>query len=246
MAQNQKTVFISDIHLGMGNRKSEEERERKLIVFLQETLQTGDRLFIVGDLFDFWFEYKTVIPKDFIRILSCLRELTEQGIRVDYIAGNHDFWAGDFFQNELGLYFHPEPLRERIGDKTFYIIHGDGLKKSDSGYRFLKRVFRKKINIFLYRWLHPDIGVPFAKWCSGSSRNYTSNKDFGDEREYIDFAENLFRNGVDHVIMGHTHRPCEHATENGKSLVNLGDWIEHNTYARFHNNALTIHTYQSG
>ncbi len=243
MSQQKKVIFISDVHLGMNHDTNEQEREQKLISFLRKTFESGDRLFIVGDLFDFWFEYKTVIPKDYIRILSCLKEMTQEGVRIDYIAGNHDFWAGDFFQKELGLIFHPEPIRETIGNKTFYIIHGDGLKKSDGGYRLLKGIFRNRLNIFLYRWLHPDLGVPFAKWCSGSSRKHTANKDFGDEKEYIDFAETMFEDGVDHVILAHTHRPLEHKTGNGKSLVNLGDWIEHFTYAQFYDNTLTLQRY---
>lgn len=238
-----KILFISDVHLGLKNTASEKNRERKLVNFLRSNLESGDRLIIVGDLFDFWFEYRTVIPKDFILILSCLKELVENGVRIDYIAGNHDFWVGDFFQKELGLHFHSSHLKETIGGKSFYIIHGDGLKESDSGYRVLKRVFRNRLNVFLYRWLHPDIGIPFAKWCSGSSRKHTQKKDYGGQEEYIEFAEKLFADGVDHVIMAHTHEPLEHKTESGKSLINLGDWIEHFTYARFSDNKLSLETY---
>ena len=238
-----KVLFISDVHLGLKNPLGEKERERKLVNFLRSNLESGDRLFIVGDLFDFWFEYRTVIPKDFILILSCLKELVDNGIRIDYIAGNHDFWVGGFFQKELGLHFHSSHLIETIGEKSFYIIHGDGLKKSDAGYRVLKRVFRNRLNVFIYRWLHPDIGIPFAKWCSGSSRKHTQKRDYGGQEEYIEFAEKLFADGVDHVIMAHTHKPLEHITESGKSLINLGDWIEHFTYARFSDNKLSFETY---
>ena len=240
-----KILFISDAHLGMNDLEVDKERERKLVRFLRTMLRPGDRLFIVGDLFDFWFEYRTVIPKDYILVLSCLQELSENGVRIDYIAGNHDFWAGNFFRKNLGLHFHPEPLRETIGDKTFYIIHGDGLKKDDRRYRILKRVFRSRLNIFFYRWLHPDIGVRFARRCSSSSRKYNENRDFGGEDEYISFAEKLFSGGVDHVIMAHTHHPFEHKTGSGKSLINLGDWINHFTYAQFSNNTLTLETYKS-
>lgn len=240
-----KVIFISDVHLGINGQDIEKERERKLVQFLRNSLNPGDRLLIVGDLFDFWFEYKTVIPKEFIHILSCLKEMTENGIRIDYIAGNHDFWVGDFFTKELGIVFHAEPLQEKIGDKSFYIIHGDGLKKADGGYRFLKKVFRSRINIFIYRWLHPDIGVPFAKWCSGSSRKHTTGRDFGGNEEYIEFAEKKFDEGTDFVIMAHTHDPLVHTTDAGKSLVNLGDWISHCTYAEFNGDTLTLKHYTS-
>lgn len=241
-----QVLFISDVHLGAGDPDRDRERESILVRFLRDRLGPGDRLFIVGDLFDFWFEYRTVIPKTFIHVLSCLRELTGSGVRIDYVAGNHDFWVGDFFRKELGLHFHSDPVRENIGGKEFYIIHGDGLMKNDTGYRFLKKVFRNSLDIFLYRWLHPDIGIPLAKRLSGSSRKHTSSRDFGGNEEYVAFAREKFAEGVDHVIMGHTHDPFVQRFEITRSLVNLGDWLEHFTYARFFNGELTLEIHKPG
>ncbi|MFC1564619.1 UDP-2,3-diacylglucosamine diphosphatase [candidate division KSB1 bacterium] len=240
MINNNKVIFISDIHLGMGNEGEERKKEQMLVSFLRENLNPGDRLFILGDMFDFWFEYKKAIPKDHLLVLACLKELNQKNVVIDYIAGNHDFWVGDFFKKELGLHFHAEPVKEKIGDKTFFIMHGDGLKKSDSAYRFLKKVFRSRLNIFLYRWIHPDIGIPFAKWCSHSSRNHTSNRDYGSDDEYIAFAEEKFKEDIDHVIMGHTHRPKMHTSQGGKILINTGDWIRSFSYAKYENGSLTL------
>jgi len=242
MNENQ-VLFISDAHLGAG--EISQKREKMLVRFLRGSLKPDDRLFIVGDLFDFWFEYRTVIPKTNILIISCLRELAEDGVRIDYVAGNHDFWAGDFFRRELGLHFHPEPVREIIDGKTFHIMHGDGLLKNDGGYRLLKRIFRNRLNIFLYRWLHPDIGVPFAKWCAGTSRDYTSKKDFGGFEEYLDFAGRLFAEGTDYVIMGHVHEPYIMRHDVVKAYVNLGDWIEHFSYARYFSGEITLESYRT-
>jgi UDP-2,3-diacylglucosamine hydrolase len=239
-----KVLFISDVHLGIFSPEQEHNREQRLVRFLRDMLKRVDRLFIVGDLFDFWFEYRMVMPKDFLSVLTCLRELTESGVRIDYIAGNHDFWAGDFFRKELGLHFHPEPVRETIDGKQFYIIHGDGLKKMDRNYRLMKRIFRNKVNIFLYRWLHPDIGVPLAKWCSGLSRSYTANRDYGNEEEYIAFAERRFAEGIDYVIMAHTHSPFDHINPAGKRLINLGDWITNYTYAEYADGVITLKKYE--
>ncbi|MCP4726627.1 MAG: UDP-2,3-diacylglucosamine diphosphatase [bacterium] len=240
MSDNTKAIFISDIHLGIDGTGEEKEREQRFIRFLKDNLNPGDRLFILGDMFDFWFEYKNAIPKDHLPVLTCLMELTQNEIAIDYIAGNHDFWVGDFFKKELGLRFHPEPVTEKIGDKTFYLLHGDGLKKNDSGYRFLKKVFRNRLNIFLYRWLHPDIGIPFAKWCSSSSRNHTSKKKYGTDEEYSEFAEKKFSEGVDYVVMGHSHKPGLQIFSDGKILMNTGDWIRNFTYGKLENGQLTL------
>ncbi len=239
MADN-KIIFISDVHLGMGTPEEEKQKEIKLVTFLYEKLNSGDRLFIVGDLFDFWFEYKNVIPKGHMRILSCLSELVDNGVRIDYFAGNHDFWVGEFFRKELGLVFHADPVTEKIDDKTFYIIHGDGLRKNDVGYRVLKKVFRNRLNIFLYRWLHPDIGVPFARWCSGTSRKHTFKENYGTDEDYIKFAEAKVNDGVDYVVMGHTHCPLIHEFKNNKKLINPGDWISNYSYIIYKENQFTL------
>ena len=222
-----KAVFISDAHLGNGI--DDEKREEKLIDFLDKNLNSETLLFIVGDLFDFWFEYKSAVPKGHYKLFARLIDIVKQGSKIYYIAGNHDFWVGSFFEKEIGIVFCPEPLTAELFNKKMYIMHGDGLKKKDWGYRFLKRVFRNRLNIFLYRWLHPDIGIPFAKRMSKTSRDYTSEKDYGSDSEYIDFAKTKFENGFDVVILAHSHKPVSESFE-GKYYINSGDWIENFSY----------------
>jgi UDP-2,3-diacylglucosamine hydrolase len=189
------TYFISDVHLGMGNKQQEREKEDQLLGFLRSILPKAERLFIVGDLFDFWFEYTTVIPKGFHRTLASIQEYTERGIPVHYLAGNHDFWMGDYFKTELGMQLHFEPFEISVDGKRLFLHHGDGLALNDLGYRMIKPVLRNRLNIWLYRWLHPDIGVKLAKGSSRSSRQYTSNKEYGEEKGMIQCAAEHIRQG---------------------------------------------------
>jgi UDP-2,3-diacylglucosamine hydrolase len=237
------TYFISDIHLGLGRGEKEKAKEDRLLSFLRTILPTTEQLFIVGDLFDFWFEYQTVIPKGFHRTLSALQEFTERGIRVSYLAGNHDFWMGDFFKTELGMELHSDPFETTIDGKRIYLHHGDGLAENDIGYRMIKPVLRNKLNIWLYRWLHPDIGVKLARSSSRTSRDYTTSKHF-EEQGMIEYATRKIRDGVNIVIMGHRHQPNVVTIENGL-YINLGDWISYNTYGELSNGAMTLKTWNT-
>lgn len=226
--------FISDVHLGAPNINAQKDGERRLKLqrFLEKVAAEGSRLIIVGDLFDFWYEYKFVIPKEHYWIYPLISNLTSLGIKVDYVAGNHDFHLGDFFSQTLGVNIHPEGFSERIGEKSFLIIHGDGLAVKDGGYRILKRILRSRIAVWLMRWIHPDIGFEIAKVFSKKSREYTSSKNFGEENGMRIFAEEKISDGFDYVIMGHHHVPEITPIGNGY-YVNLGDWIENFTYGYF-------------
>ena len=226
------TFFISDVHLGMMPVKAEKWKERKLLAFLDHVAANGESLFIVGDLFDFWFEYRTVIPRGYTRVLCALSHLSELGKELHYIAGNHDFWMRDFLARELNFHIHMEPLDITIRGKRFYIHHGDGIASHDKGYRFLKRIFRNKINIFLYSLLHPDIGIPLAKWVSSLSRQHTTPQGVPDDTDYLQLAIQKFQEGFDFVIMGHLHMP-NYQVIGEKVYMNLGDWIDHFTYGVF-------------
>ncbi len=239
----ESTYFLSDIHLGANNVN--EERERILCKFLNEVPKSGDKIFFNGDLFDFFFDYKHVIPKGHYRTLGALQSLYKRNISLEYIAGNHDFWAGGFFEKEMHAIFHSNPVIRKINGKTFYLNHGDGIKKKDVGYRILKKIFRNPVNIFLYRWLHPDIGVPFAKFCSHSSRKYTTEKNYGDDVEYIEFAKRKFRQDIDYVILSHSHRPIFHK-EGQNIYINSGDWIKYFTFALFDDKGLRLLQYKDG
>ncbi len=224
------SYFFSDVHLGLGTRSSEKLKEDRLLGFLKSILPETNSLFILGDLFDFWFEYRTVIPKGFHRTLAALQEFTDRGVKVHYLAGNHDFWMGDFFQTELGMELHFDPFEMTVEGKRILFHHGDGLAKNDTGYKLIKPVLRNKLNILLYRWLHPDLGVRLARGSSRTSRAYTSQKHYGEEEGMLEYARDHIAGGVDIVMMGHRHKPNV-VPMNGGMYMNLGDWISYNTYA---------------
>jgi len=237
-----KTYFISDAHLGLGSREEERAKENRLIAFLDHIRGDARELFIVGDLFDAWFEYRTVIPKGFHRLFAKLDELTEANIPVHYLAGNHDYWMRDFFHDELGMMTHHDPFTTTVDGKKILIHHGDGLATNDTGYRILKKVLRSKINIWLYTWLHPDLGLALARSSSKKSRHYTSTKDYGEEDGMVQFARAKIDEGYDIVIMGHRHDPMCKEIGNGV-YINLGDWIHHNTYACLENGRIALNTW---
>ncbi len=236
--------FISDVHLGLGSREEERAKEDRLLDFLRAVSTSADSLFLLGDLFDFWFEYATVIPKGFHRTLAALQEFGDSGKPVHYLSGNHDFWIGDYFAKELGMQVHPEPFEIALEGKRVYLHHGDGLAERDLGYRLIKPVLRSRWNIRLYRWLHPDLGVRLARRSSRSSREYTSGKDYGESDGMLKFATRQISKGVDIVIMGHRHKPAITALGSG-TYVNLGDWITFNTYAVLKEGEVTLNSWDS-
>ncbi len=237
------TYFISDVHLGLGEKSHERAKEDRLLGFFRTILPKTRELYIVGDLFDFWFEYRTVIPKGFHRTLSALQAFTDEGIPVHYLVGNHDFWMGDYFSSELGMTVHRDPFETTIDRKRVYLHHGDGLAQNDVGYRLIKPVLRNRLNIALYRWLHPDIGVRLARGSSRTSRAYTSTKHYGEEGAMRDFAARQIDRGADIVIMGHRHKP--HHEKIGKGVyVNLGDWITYHTYATLRRGSIALETWK--
>jgi len=238
------TYFISDVHLGEQTEQLEKERTRQFIEFLREIENTASSVFFVGDLFDFWFEYKYVIPKKHFLIIHQLAAMREKNIQMTYLAGNHDFWLGKFFDEELGIVTSPNEWTGKLEGKRFFLYHGDGVAKKDSGYRFLKKILRNPVSIKLYQWIHPDWGIPFARFVSGSSRQYTNRINLNDHSDYIDFARRQFDVGYDYVIMGHRHNPYEHE-ENGKKYINLGDWLRYCSYAVFDGKTLEIRYYKS-
>ncbi|MEJ2633664.1 MAG: UDP-2,3-diacylglucosamine diphosphatase [Calditrichia bacterium] len=237
------SFFISDVHLGTQHSRAERLKEKRLISFLDHVAQYGDRLFIVGDLFDFWFEYRSVIPRGYTKILCALSQLNELGKELHYIAGNHDFWMRDFLQTEFNIQMHFNDFEYTLGNERLYIFHGDGLAKNDWGYRLLKRIFRNKINIFLYSLIHPDIGIPLAKWVSSLSREHTQGDNPPNDKDYLERAIQKFEEGYDYVIFGHLHYPkVQHYGQ--KIYINLGDWIDHFTYAEHDGESLNLLTWR--
>jgi len=226
-----KTYFFSDVHLGLGTKDDDQKREERVIQFLDVVKQEGRELFILGDLFDYWFEYRSVVPKGYFRLFAKLAELRSCDIRISYLAGNHDFWLKGYLTEELGITVYPDPIERTIGGKRFFLHHGDGLLKRDTGYRILKRILRNRVNIFLFSLVHPDLTNWIARWSSRKSRAYTSNKVF-EGNDMVEFARKKIAEGFDVVIMGHNHQSL--FKELGRGVyVNIGDWLHENTYAVF-------------
>jgi UDP-2,3-diacylglucosamine hydrolase len=234
--------FISDIHLGLGSREEEKTKEDRLLAFFRAVLPETEQLFIVGDLFDFWFDYRTVIPRGFHRTLAALQQFTDAGLPVHYLVGNHDCWMGDFFRTELGVTVHEEPFETVLQGKRVHIHHGDGLAENDLGYRLVKPLLRNPFLIRAYRWLHPDIGVRLARGTSRSSREYTTQKHYGEEQGMMTYAEGMIGRGIDIVVMGHHHRPSR-ALLGAGVYVNLGDWITSNTYGEMRGGSIALKTW---
>ena len=236
-----RIFFISDAHLGLKEENREKEREERLTEFLKYVEKNGDGLTIVGDLFDFWFEYRSVVPRRYFSIVFALKTMVNQGINVDYVTGNHDFWISSFFENELGIKVHRDPLEMVVNGKRLYVAHGDGLAKKDVGYRMIKRILRHPLNIRLYRLVHPDLGFALALFFSKLSRDHREIKNRDDE--YKQYAKARFVEGFDAVVLAHTHRPQEFH-ENGRTYINIGDWMNHFTYGKFEGGRLSLEYWQ--
>jgi UDP-2,3-diacylglucosamine hydrolase len=231
--------IFSDAHLGCGTPDEEAHKIAQIEKLLGLVRADGDRLIILGDLFDFWFEYKYVIPKEPFRVLYLLKDLHEKGLAIDYVSGNHDFWMDDFFEKQLGINVHRDNLELTYAGKKMLLTHGDGLAKADGGYRFLKRILRNRFNIWLYRKLPPDWAYPLARWVSGSSRGYTSRRDHEFAPDYSSFAQRKLAAGFNIVVIGHLHIPvCE--THGHGTYINTGDFISHFTYARLDQSGIRL------
>jgi len=229
MDKNFRLFFISDAHFGSESEEKEEEKMERFKNFLDSNPKENDYLFILGDLFDFWFEYRYLIPKECFQVLNILYNLVRKGVKIVYIGGNHDFWENGFLKKEMDIEFHSECLTINLMSKRFYLHHGDGFIKKDKGYRLLRNILRNRTNIWLYKLIHPDLGIFLAKYFSNFSRSNSSNRYYSSFEEYFQFAKKKFEEGVDFVIMGHTHIPVIKEFGN-KFFVNIGDWMENFTY----------------
>lgn len=226
--------FFSDVHLGLESGEKEKLKESRLIEFLTEAEKDAKEIFIVGDLFDCWIEYKQVVPKGYYRLFTKISELVDSGIRINYIAGNHDFWKGDYFKEEFGIEICHTHIEREIEGKKFFIHHGDGFAHNDTGYRIIKKILRSRLSQVLYAMIHPDLGIKIAKGTSESSRSHTDTKDYSERDGMKEYAFRKIDEGFDYVIMGHRHRPLLMKHDRG-AYVNLGDWIEFFTYGVFRN-----------
>ena len=240
---NGKIYFASDFHFGIPDHASSLERELRFVKWLDMVSRDAAEIYLMGDLFDFWFEYRTAIPKGYARLLGKLAEITGKGIRVHLFRGNHDMWAFSYLEKELGLLLHRDPEFRQFGNKSFYLAHGDGLGPGDRGYKFIKKVFACRFNQWLFSWLHPDWGISLALFWSRRSRYANIQKEEAEENRNIrlietrlvNHSEELLRDhpGLDFLVYGHYHHPYEKQLNGRSRMIIVGDWITHFTYGEF-------------
>jgi UDP-2,3-diacylglucosamine hydrolase len=250
IATDKKVYFLSDFHLGAPNEVESRKREDRLVRFLQDARKDAGVIFIVGDIFDFWFEYKTVVPKGFVRILGTLAQLADEGIQLHIFTGNHDLWMQDYLSKELNATLYFEPQQFTIHNKQFLIGHGDGLGPGDNGYKQLKKIFTNPICQWLFRWLHPDAGIQLANYFSRKSRTKTGNTDelfLGEDKEWLILytKEKAKTMVVDYFIFGHRHYAIDLKINEKSRYINLGDWVRLNTYAVFDGKDVQLLTWEA-
>jgi UDP-2,3-diacylglucosamine hydrolase len=235
-------VFLSDAHLGAESRDLEAARAARLHSFLDALPGRASSLVIVGDLFDFWFEYRTAIPRRLFPTLAALQRVRDAGIDIAYLNGNHDFWLGTFLGETLGIRTISGALTIEQQGRRLWVHHGDGLVGGDLGYRMLRGVLRSPVSIRLYQFLHPDLGIPLAHAVSGLSRQSRGHPALQPERLWREIAEPRFAEGFDGVLIGHFHHAYERR-ERGREFFVLGDWIENFTYVELEGGTLSLHTW---
>lgn len=244
-----KIYFLSDFHLGAPDFESSLVREKKVVGFLDSIKQDAAEIFIVGDIFDFWYEYKAVVPKGYTRLLGKLAELTDSGIKVHVFVGNHDMWMSGYFEKELNIPVYHEPKVFERNGKQFYIGHGDGLGPGDKGYKFIKKIFRSPLCQWLFGQLHPTWGIGLANYFSRKSREKTGSADqhfLGEDNEWLIIysKEVLRQQQFDYFIFGHRHYPIDFKLSDTSRYINLGDWIRTFTYASFDGTDVQLHEWK--
>lgn len=245
---DKKIYFLSDFHLGAPNANESLIREKKIVSFLESIRNTAAAIFIVGDIFDFWFEYKNVVPKGYVRLLGKMAELADTGIPIHVFVGNHDMWMSGYFEQEMNIPVYHEPRVFNWNNQQFLIGHGDGLGPGDHGYKLLKKIFRNPMCKKLFGFLHPALGIALANYFSRKSREKTGNADeifLGEEKEWlIIYAKEVIKTTpYDFLIFGHRHFPIDFKLSEKSRYINLGDWIRNFTYAEFDGTALSLKTF---
>ncbi|PRX56786.1 UDP-2,3-diacylglucosamine diphosphatase [Flagellimonas meridianipacifica] len=251
LPSGKKIYFASDNHLGAPTSKDSLPREKKFVSWLNSIKKDAGAIFLLGDLFDFWFEYKTVVPRGFTRILGKLAELTDAGIPIFYFVGNHDLWMNGYFEEELNIPVFHKPQQYLVNETTsFFIGHGDGLGPDDKGFKRMKKVFTNPVAQWFFRWLHPDWGVRLAQHLSINNKIISGEADakfLGEDKEWlVQYAKRkLEQQHYDHFIFGHRHLPLEIQLNENSRYTNLGDWISYFTYAVFDGEKLTLEKFRN-
>ncbi|TVZ56490.1 UDP-2,3-diacylglucosamine hydrolase [Lutibacter sp. Hel_I_33_5] len=243
--KNTKVYFASDQHLGAPTQEASFPREQKFVAWLHEIKKDAEAIFLLGDLFDFWFEYKTVVPKGFVRVLGKLAELKDSGIPIYFFVGNHDLWMRDYFEQELNIPVYHNPQEFEIDGKKLFIGHGDGLGPGDYGYKRMKKIFTFKPFQWMFRWLHPDLGMKLGQYMSVKNKLISGDEDatfLGEENEWlVQYSkEKLKEKQYDYFVFGHRHLPLEIQLSENSTYINLGDWIHHFTFASFNEGKISL------
>ena len=244
-----KIYFLSDFHLGAPDRIISLEREKGIVHFLEEIRRDAAQIFIVGDMFDFWYEYRKVVPKGYVRLLGKLAELTDAGISIHFFVGNHDMWMNNYFQQELNIPVYFEPKEFNYNGKEFLVGHGDGLGPGDRGYKLIKKIFRNRLSRWLFGILPPSVGMGIANYMSRRSRATTGQSDdqfYGEDKEWLIMycSELLKKKNYDFFVFAHRHLPIDYRLNESSRYINLGDWIRYYTYAEFNGESLELRSYR--
>mgnify|MGYP003333343818 FL=1 len=250
-----KIYFLSDFHLGAPTASQSLAREKKICSFLNEIRKDAHEIFLMGDLFDFWYEYKKVVPKGYTRLLGTLASISDQGIPLHFFVGNHDMWVRDYFATEIGMKTYFEPITIERNGVRIHLGHGDGLGPGDQGYKRLKLIFRNPFCQWLFGILPPQIGMGLAEYFSKTSRAQTADREehfLGEDKEWLISYCNDFlqKEAVDYFLFGHRHLPIDWPIKNDElqrqaRYINLGDWIRYNTYAVLEGNTLQLKKVES-
>lgn len=248
LPSNKKIFFASDFHLGVPSHEQSVDREKRIVRWLDSIKSEAHSIYLMGDIFDFWFEYKHAIPKGFIRLQGKLAELTDSGIPVIFFTGNHDMWMFDYFTKEINIPIYREPIELEVGDKKLLIGHGDGLGPGDSTYKILKWFFNSSFCQWLFARIHPNLGIGIAKFWSRRSRisNTKREEKFqGEEKEFLlTYCKELEqKNHHDFYIFGHRHLPLDLKVSENSRYINLGEWVHFNTYAEYDGNQISLKTF---
>ncbi len=237
--------FASDQHLGAPTAEKSFPREQQFVAWLDEIKEDAAAIFLLGDLFDFWVEYKTVVPKGFVRVLGKLAELKDSGIPIYFFVGNHDLWMHDYFEKELQIPVYHKPQEFTINTHTFLIGHGDGLGPKDKGYKRMKKLFTFPLFQWLFRWLHPDIGMRLGQYLSVKNKLISGEEDavyLGDDNEWLVqyCRRKLASKHYDYFVFGHRHLPLTIPLSETSTYINTGDWIQYFTYGKYDGASLKL------
>jgi UDP-2,3-diacylglucosamine hydrolase len=239
MNEKNKIFFVSDAHLGSSTICDSREREKMLVRWLDSIKHEAKALYLLGDIFDFWYEYKKVVPRGFTRFLGKLAELSDAGLEIHYFIGNHDIWIFDYLPNEIGLILHKEPYTTEITGKTFYMTHGDGQVDFSVSFKIIRSIFHNRVCQFLFRLIHPDLAIKFASvWAEHSRRKELMNpvSYLGVDKEHlVIFAKSYIKTHpeIDYMIFGHRHIPIDLMLTPKNRMMIIGDWMQHFTYIVF-------------